>query len=185
MIIDNYDSFTYNLYHAFGKLGVRVEVYRNNQITLQEVEKLKPRWIVISPGPGTPRRAGISLEVVRGFAGRVPLLGVCLGHQCIAEVWGGWLRTSCRLLHGKTTPIFHDGRGIFAGLPTPLVAMRYNSLVVEKESVYPPLQISATDDAGEVMGLRHESLPVEGVQFHPESYRTEAGLELLKNFLRL
>lgn len=186
LIIDNYDSFTYNLFHAFGKLGVQVEVHRNDQISIKEIEeKVKPRWIVISPGPGTPQRAGISLKVVKYFAGSVPLLGVCLGHQCIGEVWGAQLRTSCRLLHGKTTPVFHDGAGIFGGLPNPITVMRYNSLVVEKDSVCPPLRVSAVDDAGEVMGLRHDYLPVEGVQFHPESYKTELGLALLENFLRM
>ena len=183
LVIDNYDSFTYNLVQYFGELGADPQVRRNDAITPEEVEKLKPKKIVISPGPGRPQDAGISMELIRRLGSRIPLLGVCLGHQCIGEVYGGKVVRAGRLMHGKTSPIQHDGKGVFAKLPNPFEATRYHSLIVEKESVPSCLQVSAETAEGEIMGLRHKEYPVHGVQFHPESILTLHGFQLLANFL--
>jgi len=183
-MIDNYDSFTYNLVQAFGVLGATVRVERNDAITVDEVERLKPDRIVISPGPCTPLEAGISVEVIRRFAGRVPILGVCLGHQSIGHAFGGEVVRADRLMHGKTSEIRHDGRGVFVGLPDPFVATRYHSLVVRESSLPACLVATAhSADQGELMGVRHREFAVEGVQFHPESFLTPDGPGLLKNFL--
>lgn len=182
LLIDNFDSFTYNLVQAFGSLGARVEVLRNDA-SPDRVESLAPERIVISPGPKRPADAGVSLEVLRRFAGRVPILGVCLGHQCLAEVFGGRVARAERIMHGKTSPIHHDGSGLYRGLPSPFTAMRYHSLIVDE--VPRDFYVTARTERDEIMGIRHRAWPVEGVQFHPESYRTEAGLGLLKNFLSL
>jgi anthranilate synthase/aminodeoxychorismate synthase-like glutamine amidotransferase len=185
LVIDNYDSFTYNLVQYFGELGADPQVRRNDAITPEEVEKLKPKKIVISPGPGRPQDAGISMELIRRLGSRIPLLGVCLGHQCIGEVYGGKVVRAGRLMHGKTSPIQHDGKGVFAKLPNPFEATRYHSLIVEKESVPSCLQVSAETAEGEIMGLRHKEYPVHGVQFHPESILSKEGKDLLANFLYL
>ena len=183
LMIDNYDSFTYNLVQYLGELGADVRVYRNDQITVAEVERLAPTKIVISPGPCTPTEAGISCEVIREFAGRVPLLGVCLGHQCIGEVFGGEIVRAPALFHGKTSMIYHDGKTIFRGLPRPFEATRYHSLVIRRETLPDCLELSAETDDGVIMGVRHRALLVEGVQFHPESILTREGKQLLGNFL--
>jgi para-aminobenzoate synthetase component 2 len=185
LIIDNYDSFTYNLVQYLGELGQQVKVFRNDAITLPQIEKLKPSRIIISPGPGTPSEAGISMDVIAHFAGQLPILGVCLGHQCIGEVFGGKVVRAARIMHGKTSNIFHDGKTIFRGLPDPFLATRYHSLLVEKKSLPAVLAISAWTKEGEIMGLRHKKFKVEGVQFHPESILTTAGKQLLGNFLSL
>ena len=185
LVIDNYDSFTYNLVQYLGELGEEPVVARNDRLTLDDIERLQPRQIVISPGPCTPNEAGISLDVVRHFAGKIPLLGVCLGHQAIGQAFGGNVVRAPYLMHGKTSRIVHDGRTLFEGLDNPLTATRYHSLVVEKESVPESLEISATTSDGLVMGLRHREFVCEGVQFHPESIMTNAGKALLANFLRL
>jgi anthranilate synthase/aminodeoxychorismate synthase-like glutamine amidotransferase len=185
LVIDNYDSFTYNLVQYFGELGADPQVKRNDAITPEEVEKLKPKRIVISPGPGRPEDAGISMELIRRLGSRIPLLGVCLGHQCIGEVYGGKVVRAGRLMHGKTSPIQHDGKGVFAKLPNPFEATRYHSLIVEKESVPGCLEVSAETAEGEIMGLRHKEYPVHGVQFHPESILSKEGKDLLANFLSL
>ena len=185
LVIDNYDSFTYNLVQYFGELGADPQVRRNDAITPEEVEKLKPKKIVISPGPGRPQDAGISMELIRRLGSRIPLLGVCLGHQCIGEVYGGKVVRAGCLMHGKTSPIQHDGKGVFAKLPNPFEATRYHSLIVEKESVPSCLQVSAETAEGEIMGLRHKEYPVHGVQFHPESILSKEGKDLLANFLSL
>jgi anthranilate synthase/aminodeoxychorismate synthase-like glutamine amidotransferase len=185
LVIDNYDSFTYNLVQYFGELGANPQVKRNDAITPEEVEKLKPKRIVISPGPGRPEDAGISMELIRRLGSRVPMLGVCLGHQCIGEVYGGKVVRAGRLMHGKTSPIQHDGKGVFAKLPNPFEATRYHSLIVEKESVPSCLEVSAETAEGEIMGLRHKEYPVHGVQFHPESILSKEGKDLLANFLSL
>jgi anthranilate synthase/aminodeoxychorismate synthase-like glutamine amidotransferase len=183
LMIDNYDSFTYNLVQYLGELGADVRVHRNDQITVTEIERLAPAKIVISPGPCTPREAGISCEVIRAFAGRVPLLGVCLGHQCIGEVFGGEIVRAPALFHGKTSMIYHDGKTIFRGLPRPFEATRYHSLVIRREALPDCLELSAETDDGVIMGVRHRHLLVEGVQFHPESILTREGKQLLGNFL--
>ena len=183
LMIDNYDSFTYNLVQYLGELGVEVIVRRNDAIDVAGVRALKPAAIVVSPGPCTPVEAGVSVPVLREFASELPMLGVCLGHQCIAEAFGGAVVRASRLMHGKTSPILHDGRTIFAGLSNPFEAMRYHSLVVEPASVPPSLEISAHTTEGEVMGLRHLAHRIEGVQFHPESIGTREGKDLLRNFL--
>ncbi|MDE3181761.1 MAG: aminodeoxychorismate/anthranilate synthase component II [Acidobacteriota bacterium] len=183
LIIDNYDSFTYNLVQYLGELGAQVEVRRNDQITVDEIERLDPERIVISPGPKTPNEAGICLETISHFAGRKPILGVCLGHQAIGQAFGGKVIRAPRVCHGKTSLITHDGTTIFSGLPNPFPATRYHSLIVERESLPGCLEISATSPEGLIMGLRHRELKVEGVQFHPESVLTEAGKKLLENFL--
>jgi anthranilate synthase/aminodeoxychorismate synthase-like glutamine amidotransferase len=185
LILDNYDSFTYNLVQYFGELGCEPVVRRNDAISVDEIAKLKPTHICISPGPGRPAEAGISEEVVRRFASSVPLLGVCLGHQCIAEVFGGQVVQAERLMHGKTSEIHHDGSGVFAGLPNPFSATRYHSLIVAPESLPNELAVSAKTAEGEVMGLQHREFPLHGVQFHPESILTGQGKKLLANFLAL
>jgi anthranilate synthase/aminodeoxychorismate synthase-like glutamine amidotransferase len=184
LLIDNYDSFTYNLVQALGALGADVETLRNDAVTPEEIDARSPERIVISPGPCTPRESGISNRVIRRFAGRVPILGVCLGHQCIAHAFGAQVVRAARPMHGKTSEIRHDGAGVFAGLPNPFSAMRYHSLVVDERSLPAEFAVSARTADGEVMGFRHREWPLEGVQFHPESYRTEAGTALLRNFLR-
>lgn len=185
LMIDNYDSFTYNLVQYFGELGQQVRVFRNDKITLEEIEKLKPQRIVISPGPCSPKEAGISCEVITHFAGKLPLLGVCLGHQCIGHVFGGVVDRNERLMHGKTSMIHHDGKTIFKDLPNPFEATRYHSLVILKHTLPAVLEISAQTKEGEIMGVRHKQFPIEGVQFHPESILTSSGKELLRNFLKL
>jgi anthranilate synthase/aminodeoxychorismate synthase-like glutamine amidotransferase len=185
LVVDNYDSFTYNLVQAIGAMGHRLEVFRNDRITPAEILERRPDRLLISPGPCTPREAGVSCAAIREVAGRVPILGVCLGHQCVGEVFGGQVVRAGRIMHGKTSMIRHDGRGIFAGLPNPFEATRYHSLVVAPASFPDCLEVSARveDCAEEIMGLRHRELAVEGVQFHPESFLTLAGPALLANFL--
>lgn len=185
LVIDNYDSFTYNLAQYFGELGADPQVKRNDAITPDEVEKMKPQKIVISPGPGRPEEAGISMELIRKFGGKIPILGVCLGHQCMGEVYGGKVVRARRLMHGKTSPIQHDGKGVFQGLPNPFEATRYHSLIVEKNSVPSCLEVCAETAEGEIMGLRHREYPVHGVQFHPESILSKEGKDLLANFLKI
>jgi para-aminobenzoate synthetase component II len=185
LMIDNYDSFTYNLVQYLGELGEDVRVYRNDKITLQQIEDLRPDRIVISPGPCTPKEAGVSVETIRQFAGRMPILGVCLGHQSLGVAFGGEVIRAQRLMHGKTSMISHDGKTIFRGLPNPFEATRYHSLLVNPENLPDCLEISARTAEGEIMGLRHRTLGVEGVQFHPESILTKAGKDLLRNFLKL
>jgi len=185
LLIDNYDSFTYNLVQYFGQLGEAPTVYRNDKITLAEIKQLQPERIVISPGPCTPTEAGISCAVIESFAGRIPILGVCLGHQSIGQVFGGNIVRSERLMHGKTSAIWHDQRGIFTGLPCPFSATRYHSLLIEPSSLPASLERSAWTEEGEIMGVRHRDFTVEGVQFHPESILTESGLSLLQNFLNI
>jgi anthranilate synthase/aminodeoxychorismate synthase-like glutamine amidotransferase len=185
LILDNYDSFTYNLVQYFGELGCKPVVRRNDAISVDEIAKLKPTHICISPGPGRPAEAGISEEVVRRFGSSVPLLGVCLGHQCIAEVFGGQVVQAERLMHGKTSEIHHDGSGVFAGLPSPFSATRYHSLIVAPETLPNELAVSAKTAEGEIMGLQHREFPLHGVQFHPESILTALGKKLLANFLAL
>ena len=185
LMLDNYDSFTYNIVQYLGELGEEVKVFRNDKITLEEIEALAPGRIVISPGPCSPEEAGISVEVVRRFAGRIPILGVCLGHQSIGYAFGGKVIKSATLMHGKTSPILHDGRELFEGLPNPFAATRYHSLIVERESLPAELEVTAWVAEGEIMGLRPRPLPIWGVQFHPESILTEGGMELLGNFLKM
>jgi anthranilate synthase/aminodeoxychorismate synthase-like glutamine amidotransferase len=185
LVIDNYDSFTYNLVQYFGELGADPQVKRNDAITPDEVEKMKPQKIVISPGPGRPEEAGISMELIRKFGEKIPILGVCLGHQCMGEVYGGKVVRAGRLMHGKTSPIQHDGKGVFQGLPNPFEATRYHSLIVEKNSVPSCLEVCAETAEGEIMGLRHREYPVHGVQFHPESILSKEGKDLLANFLKI
>jgi anthranilate synthase/aminodeoxychorismate synthase-like glutamine amidotransferase len=184
LMIDNYDSFTYNLVQYLGELGAELEVRRNDAIDVAGVRAMAPQAIVISPGPCTPKEAGVSVPLLRAMAGELPILGVCLGHQCIGEAFGGKVVRAGRLMHGKTSPIVHDGRNIFAGLPNPFDAMRYHSLLVDADSVPSSLEVSARTAEGEVMGLRHRTLPVEGIQFHPESIGTPEGKRLLANFLK-
>jgi para-aminobenzoate synthetase component 2 len=185
LLIDNYDSFTYNLYQYLCELGAEVKVARNDKITLDEIEKTAPERIVISPGPGYPADAGISKEVIKQFGGRVPVLGVCLGHQCVGDVYGGKVTNAGEIRHGKTSLIYHDGKGVFNGLASPLTAVRYHSLAVKEEGLPDCLEISAHTENGIIMGLRHREYAVEGVQFHPESIMTKVGKDLLKNFLRM
>ncbi len=187
-VLDNYDSFTYNLVQYVGELGCEVEVRRNDQVTIGEIEAMGPERIIISPGPCTPHEAGISLELVRHFAGKVPVLGVCLGHQAIGEAFGGHVVRNSHIMHGKTSQVVHDNKTVFQGLPTPMTATRYHSLIVEERNLPEELEVSAwtTEKNGRrtIMGLRHKKFPVEGVQFHPESVLTEAGKRLIGNFLR-
>jgi anthranilate synthase component II len=183
LMIDNYDSFTYNLVQYLGELGEDVLVKRNDEITVTEIEKLAPQRIVISPGPCTPSEAGVSVATIEKFAGKIPLLGVCLGHQSIGQAFGGKIVHAKMLMHGKTSQVTHTNAGVFAGLPSPYRATRYHSLVIERESCPDCLEITAWTDDGEIMGVRHKTLPIEGVQFHPESIMTEHGHALLKNFL--
>ena len=186
-VLDNYDSFTYNLVQYLGELGAEVEVRRNDQLTVAEVEALRPDRIVVSPGPCTPQEAGISIELIRHFAGKVPILGVCLGHQAIGAAFGGKIVRAKNLMHGKTSEVEHDGRTIFGGLSSPMTATRYHSLIVEEKGLPPDLEVSAhtteRDGSRTIMGLRHRRFPVEGVQFHPESVLTAAGKKLVENFL--
>lgn len=183
VIIDNYDSFTYNIVQTIGGLGAEVKVFRNDKVDISFIEALKPDRLLVSPGPCTPSKAGISIEAIRYFAGRIPILGVCLGHQSVGEAFGGVTVRAGRLMHGKTSPITHDAKGVFSNLPNPFEAMRYHSLVVEETTLPDCLEITAKSDQGELMGLRHKELAIEGVQFHPESIMTPDGIELLKNFL--
>lgn len=183
LVIDNYDSFTYNLVQYLGELGQEVVVRRNDQIDLAGIEALKPDHILISPGPCTPNEAGISLSLIDHFKGQIPILGVCLGHQSIGQVFGGDVVRAEKLMHGKTSEIFHDGKTIFEGIPSPYTATRYHSLIVRRETLPDCLEISAETKDGEIMGLRHKEYPIEGVQFHPESIITEHGLKLLRNFV--
>ncbi|MDH5512936.1 MAG: aminodeoxychorismate/anthranilate synthase component II [Gammaproteobacteria bacterium] len=183
LMIDNYDSFTYNLVQYLGELGEDVRVVRNDQITVPEIEKLKPDHIVISPGPCTPNEAGVSVEAIQKLGGRIPILGVCLGHQSIGQAYGGKIVRARRLMHGKTSMIRHENKGVFAGLPNPFEATRYHSLVIDPDSVPGELEVTARTDDGEIMGVRHKTLPVEGVQFHPESILTQHGHDILRNFL--
>jgi para-aminobenzoate synthetase component 2 len=185
LMIDNYDSFTYNLVQYLGELGAQIEVRRNDQTTLEEIERMSPERIVISPGPKTPNEAGLCLELIKEFAGRLPILGVCLGHQAIGQAFGGKVVRAPQIMHGKTSDIHHDAKTIFAGLPNPFPATRYHSLIVERTSLPACLEISATSPDGLIMGLRHKEMRIEGVQFHPESVLTAVGKQLLANFLKL
>jgi anthranilate synthase component 2 len=183
LVVDNYDSFVYNLVQELGELGAEPVVYRNDAVGVADIRAERPDAVLISPGPGRPEDGGVSLAVIRELAGEIPLLGVCLGHQCIGQAYGGEVVSAPHLMHGKTSEIHHDGQGLFAGLPNPFVATRYHSLVVRPESVPAELEVTATSTDGVVMGLRHRTLPVEGVQFHPESVLTASGPALLANFL--
>ena len=185
LVIDNYDSFTYNLVQYLGELGAEIQVRRNDQVTLEEIERMAPERIVLSPGPKTPNEAGICLDLIKEFSGRTPILGVCLGHQAIGQVFGGKVVRAPVIMHGKTSLVRHDGKSLFAGLPNPFPATRYHSLIVERESLPEALEVSATSPDGLIMGLRHKEMKVEGVQFHPESVLTEPGKKLLANFLEL
>ena len=185
LLIDNYDSFTYNLVQYIGELGARCETYRNDQIDLATVEEMKPKRLVISPGPCTPKEAGISQPVILRMAGRIPILGVCLGHQCIGAAFGGRIIRADRLMHGKSSLIYHDGKTIFKDLPNPFEAIRYHSLLIDRENLPKCLEVSAETKEGEIMGVRHKDLAIEGVQFHPESIMTKGGKILLKNFLEM
>ena len=185
LVIDNYDSFTYNLVQYLGELGQQVRVVRNNEVAVDDVVRMCPETIVISPGPCTPNEAGISLEVISRLAGKIPILGVCLGHQAIGQAFGGKVIRAKEVVHGKTSRVFHDDKGLFAGLPNPFEATRYHSLIVERSSLPDCLEITAKTWDEEIMGLRHKTMPVEGVQFHPESFLTKVGKDLLRNFLRL
>lgn len=183
LVIDNYDSFTYNLVQYLGELGARMEVFRNDRIELDRIDAVQPEKVVISPGPCTPNEAGISVDLVRRFTGRIPMLGVCLGHQCIGQAFGGKVVRAPAILHGKVSEIHHDGRTVFSGMTQPFIATRYHSLIVERESLPDCLEVSAQTHDGIIMGLRHRKYPVEGVQFHPESVLTAEGKVLLRNFL--
>ena len=185
LVIDNYDSFTFNLVQYFGQLGVEQRVFRNDEITVEQALALKPERVMISPGPCSPTEAGVSCDIIRAFAGVCPVLGVCLGHQAIGQVYGGKVVRAPHLMHGKTSPVFHDGQDLFRGMPNPFAATRYHSLVVDRPSLPACLKVTAWTEDGLIMGLRHQTLPVWGVQFHPESYVTERGLDILANFLRL
>jgi len=185
VMIDNYDSFTYNLVQYLGEMGQDLRVFRNDKIGLDEIAEMRPDHLLISPGPCTPNEAGISVDAVKRFAGALPILGVCLGHQSIGQALGGRVIRADRLMHGKTSMIHHDGKTIYAGLPNPFEATRYHSLIVERQSLPDCLEISAATDVGEIMGIRHREYPVEGVQFHPESILTTVGKDLLRNFLRM
>jgi anthranilate synthase/aminodeoxychorismate synthase-like glutamine amidotransferase len=182
LVVDNYDSFTYNLVQYLGELGAELRVYRNDAVSVDEVQRLAPSHIVISPGPGVPRDGGVSNDVIRAFYRDIPILGVCLGHQCIGEVFGGVVERAPRLMHGKTSQIFHDGRGLFDGIPSPFQAGRYHSLIVA-QPLPNELEVTASTNEGEVMGIRHKHYPLEGVQFHPESILTDCGKQILYNFL--
>jgi len=184
LMIDNYDSFTYNLVQYFGELGEELIVVRNDEVTIDDIDRNRPQAIVISPGPGNPDEAGISLAAVRHFAGKIPLFGVCLGHQAIAQAFGGRIVRAEQVMHGKTSQIVHDGQTIFANLASPLAVTRYHSLLVERESLPHELMISAETETGEIMAIRHRTLPIEGVQFHPESILSEQGKTLMANFIR-
>ena len=187
LLIDNYDSFTYNLFQYLSELGERVSVARNDKITIEEIEKMKPQRIIISPGPSTPQNAGISNEVIKHFGATVPILGVCLGHQCIGYSYGGVVAGAKQIMHGKSSLIYHSGQGVLAGLPNPFPAIRYHSLVVKREGLPDSLEITAWTEGedNEIMGLKHKQHPVEGIQFHPESFMTDSGKDILRNFLKL
>jgi len=184
LLIDNYDSFTYNLVQAFLVLGALVDVHRNDAISIEEALELEPSHLVISPGPGTPQDAGVSMRMIQAFAGRIPIFGVCLGHQSLVEVFGGKVVRAGRLMHGKVSPVIHDGKGLYAGMPREFGAGRYHSLIAAADSMPPVLEITARTAEGEIMGVRHKSLPIEGVQFHPESVLTPDGPILMANFLK-
>jgi anthranilate synthase/aminodeoxychorismate synthase-like glutamine amidotransferase len=184
LVIDNYDSFTYNLVQYFGEIGAEVRVFRNDEASVHEMDSLDPSHIVISPGPGDPSDAGISNDIIRHLGVRRPILGVCLGHQCIGDVFGGRVVNAPRLMHGKTSPIYHDGAGLFEGIPSPFEATRYHSLIVA-EPLPPELRVTASTQEGEIMGLQHRQYPIHGVQFHPESILTSYGKQILKNFLTM
>ena len=183
LLIDNYDSFTYNLFQYLSELGEEVVVVRNDKTSIKEIERMKPQRIVISPGPGTPLNAGISNDVIKHFGPKLPILGVCLGHQCIGYSYGGKIVQAKKIMHGKSSLIHHTGQGVMAGLPSPFSAIRYHSLIVERDGLPDCLEVTAWTDDGTIMGLRHRQYPVEGVQFHPESFMTEAGKDVLRNFL--
>ena len=186
LMIDNYDSFTYNIVQYLGELGADVVVKRNDEVTVEDIRRMKPAKIVVSPGPCTPKEAGVSVDVIKAFAGKVPILGVCLGHQSLGYAFGGKIIRAKKLMHGKTSQIKHDGKGVFVGLKNPFTATRYHSLVIERKSCPKDLLITATSEDGEIMGVRHKTIPcLEGVQFHPESILTEGGKDLLRNFLRM
>ena len=185
LVIDNYDSFTFNLVQYLGEMDVRMEVHRNDEITLEHVGELNPERILVSPGPCTPREAGLSNDIIREFGPRTPLLGVCLGHQCIGHTFGAEVGVNDRMMHGKTSPIKHDGKLLFEGMPDPFTATRYHSLVVRRDTLPECLQVTAETEEGEIMGLRHKEYPIWGVQFHPESILTENGRQILRNFLKL
>ena len=185
LVIDNYDSFTYNLVQYFGELGVKQKVYRNDSITVEQAIDLQPERIMISPGPCSPNEAGVSLDIIESFAGKVPLLGVCLGHQSIGQHFGGEVVRADRLMHGKTSPVLHQEKGLFEGLPNPFEATRYHSLIIEPKSLPECLQVTAWTEEGEIMGIAHKELPIWGVQFHPESVATKKGMRILENFLKL
>lgn len=184
LLIDNYDSFTYNLYQYLAELGAEVSVVRNDKISLEEIEEMKPEKIVISPGPCTPDKAGISNDIVKHFGQTTPMLGVCLGHQCVGNAYGGIVGNAGEIMHGKTSPVHHDGKGVFRGLPNPFNAVRYHSLAIFRENLPQELEVTAWTENGLIMGVRHKEHPVEGIQFHPESIMTENGKELLSNFLK-
>ena len=185
LLIDNYDSFTYNLYQYLSELGASVEVLRNDEASVEDCLAMGPERIVVSPGPKTPSEAGISVELIRAAAGQVPLLGVCLGHQCIGQAFGGRIVSAGEIMHGKISPVTHDGTGVFAGLPQPFEAIRYHSLAIDPDSLPAELEVSARAESGVIMGVRHRTLPIEGVQFHPESIMTATGHDLLRNFLAM
>jgi len=185
LLIDNYDSFTYNIYQYLGCLGAKVKVVRNDAIAVKDIARMKPEAIVLSPGPGTPDEAGIMLETIKTYAGKIPILGVCLGHQSIGQAFGGKVIRAGKLMHGKTSMVKHSNKGVFKGLPNPLEVTRYHSLIVERKSLPDTLEVTASTDDGLIMGLRHKRFLVEGVQFHPESYMTQKGMEMLQNFLDL
>jgi anthranilate synthase/aminodeoxychorismate synthase-like glutamine amidotransferase len=185
LVIDNYDSFTYNLVQYLGEMNVEMQVFRNDMISLDQIEQLKPERILISPGPCSPREAGLSNDIIRTFGPRVPLFGVCLGHQCIGHTFGAQVVVNYRMMHGKTSPIKHDNRDLFAGMPNPFQATRYHSLVIKRDTVPDCLEITAETEEGEIMGVRHKRYPIWGVQFHPESILTESGRNILSNFLKL
>ncbi|MBO1628128.1 aminodeoxychorismate/anthranilate synthase component II [Bacillus arachidis] len=184
LMIDNYDSFTFNLVQFLGELGQELVVKRNDEVTISDIEQMKPDFLMISPGPCSPNEAGVSMDVIKHFAGRIPIFGVCLGHQSIAQVFGGDVVRAERLMHGKTSPMYHDGKRIFSEIPNPFTATRYHSLIVKKETLPECLEVTSWTEEGEIMGLRHKTLPIEGVQFHPESIMTSHGKELLQNFIR-
>ena len=184
LVIDNYDSFTYNLVQYLGEMGVAMEVHRNDQISIDQIQSLNPDKILVSPGPCSPKESGLSNDIIRAFGPRIPLLGVCLGHQCIGHVFGGDVIVNYRMMHGKTSSIYHNGKGLFEGLPSPFTATRYHSLVIRRESIPDCLEITAETEEKEIMGVRHREFPIFGVQFHPESILTEHGRQILKNFLK-
>ena len=185
LVIDNYDSFTYNLVQYLGEMQVKMEIHRNDQISIDQVRALNPERILISPGPCSPRESGLSNEIIRNFSSRIPTLGVCLGHQCIGHVFGGNVVVNYRMMHGKTSLIKHSGKDLFEGMPNPFAATRYHSLVIQRETLPDCLEITAETEEGEIMGVKHKQLPIWGVQFHPESILTESGRQILSNFLKL